>query len=118
MANEIGDVVFIYYAEKPAFFARIDSIEPDTKKDWFRVQLLVLTVPLRTITWILREEYINGVPFTMEGSPVRIQAVNPVPTGSDSEATTGKGATEKVPSREGRKIIPFRKVEKEDTKGA
>jgi hypothetical protein len=118
MANNTGEVVLIYYGEKPAFFARIDSIEPDTKKDWFRVQLLVLTVPLRTITWILREEYINSVPFTMEGSPIRIQAVNAVPTGWDSEATTGKGTTEKVPSREGRKIIPFRKLEKGGTKGA
>ncbi len=118
MANIIGEVVLIYYGEKPAFFARIDSIEPDKKKDWFRVQLLVLTVPLRTITWILREEYINGVPFTMEGNPVRIQAVNPVRTGSDSEDTAAKGTTEKVASREGRKIIPFRKIEKGDTKGA
>jgi hypothetical protein len=77
-----------------------------------------LTVPLRAITWILREEYINGVPFTMEGNPVRIQAVNPVPTGSDSEDTAGKEITEKVASRQGRKIIPFTKLEKGGTKGA
>jgi len=109
----IGDVVLIYYREKPAFFARIESIEPDIKKDWFRVQLLTLTVPLRTVTWILREEYINGAPFTMEGSPARIEAVNPPPPISDSEDTK-EVAIKEVTSKDGRKIIPFRRSRKKD----
>lgn len=114
--TDIGDVVLIYFREKPAFFARIDSIEPDVKKGWFRVQLLILTIPLRTVMWILREEYINGVPFTMEGNPARIEAVNPLPLASDFEGTR-KGAMRKVPSKGERKIIPFRKSrKKKDTK--
>jgi len=116
MAN-IGDVVLIYYREKSAFFARIDSIEPDIKKDWFRVQLLILTIPLRTVTWILRQEYINGVPFTMEGNPVRMEAVNPLTPESDS-ANTEKGASRKVSSKHGTKVIPFKKSKKKDTEGA
>ncbi|MBW2106642.1 MAG: hypothetical protein JRI26_11655, partial [Deltaproteobacteria bacterium] len=43
----IGDVVKVYYRKKPAFFARIDSIMPDIKKNWFMVELLILTTPLR-----------------------------------------------------------------------
>jgi len=113
---DIGDVVMIYYKEKPAFFARIDSIEPDIKKDWFRVQLLVLTIPLRSVTWILREEYVNGVPFTMEGNLIKIEAVNPLAPESDS-ANTKKGATKKVSSKYGRKVIPFLKSKKEDIRG-
>jgi len=114
--TNIGDVVLIYYGEKPAFFARIDSIEPDIKKDWFRVRLLVLTIPMRTVTWILREEYVNGIPFAMEGNPVKIEAVNPLPPISDSEETKG-GTIKKVASKDGRKVIPFIKSRKKDIKG-
>ncbi|GAF94618.1 unnamed protein product, partial [marine sediment metagenome] len=62
----IGDVVLIYFKDEPTFFARIESIEADIKKDWFIVEFLILAIPLRAVIWILREEYINGVPFTME----------------------------------------------------
>lgn len=117
MANSVGDVVLIYYEEEPAFFARIESIEPDTKKGWFRVQLLVLTIPLGTITWILREEYINGVPFTMEGKPLRIEAVNPAPVGWDSE-NAEREDIDRVGSDGQRKIIPFRGSKQDDTKGS
>lgn len=112
----IGDVVLVYYREESAFFARIDSINPDIKKGWFEVQLLVLTIPMRTVTWILREEYLNGVPFTMEGNPVRIEAVNPLPIESDSE-DANKRVTEKIPPKDERKVIPFRKSKEDILKG-
>ncbi len=70
-----NDVVLIYFEEKPAVFARIESIEPDIKKDWYHVTLLLLAIPMQTVTWILRDVYINGTPFTMGGKPVRIEAV-------------------------------------------
>lgn len=114
--SDTGDVVLIYFREKPGFFARIDSIKPDVKKDWFRVQLLVLTIPLRTVTWTLREEYINGEPFTMEGNPVKIEAVSPLALESDS-TNTEKGAIKTVSSKDGRKVIPFIRSKKEDIKG-
>jgi len=107
-----GDVVLIYYRRKPSFFARIDSIEPDIKKDWFRVQLLILTIPLRTVTWILREEYIRGVPFTMDGNSIRIEAVSPLIPKSDSRDTRD-GAAKKVAT----KVIPFVKSKEEDMEG-
>ena len=113
----IGDVVLIYYRDKPSFFARIDSIKPDIKKDWFKVQLLILTIPLKTVTWILREEYIRGVPFTMEGNSIRIEAVNPLTLESDS-ADTRIGSNREVSSKDGTKVIPFAKPRKEDTEGA
>jgi len=111
----IGDVVLIYYREKPAFFARIESIEPDIKKDWFRIQLLILTIPLKTVTWILREEYINGVPFTMDGNLVRIEAVNPLTPESDLEDTK-EGAPKKISPKGGRKVVPFIKPKKDRLK--
>lgn len=107
----IGDVVEVYYGEKPAFFARIDSITPDIKKNWFMVELLILTTPLRKVTWTLREEYINGVPFTMEGNEIRIEAISPLPIVKDSGDDPEK-PTHEVLHREGRKILPFKKPEK------
>jgi hypothetical protein len=71
-----GDVVLVYHDEKPAFFAQVQDISPDHKRDWYRVGLLVLQVPLTEVTWILREEYINGDVFTMNGDRMRIEKVS------------------------------------------
>ena len=111
----IGDVVLIYFKDEPTFFARIESIEADIKKDWFIVEFLILAIPLRAVIWILREEYINGVPFTMEGSSVRIEAVNPLPAELDYEDKEEK-APQKEPAHQGGKVIPFAKPKKDDRK--
>jgi hypothetical protein len=109
----IGDVVLIYFGDKPTFFARIDSITPDMKKDWFRVELMVLAVPLKSVTWILREEYVNGRPFTMEGNPVRIEPVRS--RGAESPAEARKTvASPKDSAQERGKVIPFAKPKKGD----
>lgn len=71
----IGDVVLIYCEEEPASFARIEDIAADQKRDWYQVRLLVLQVPLTETTWTLRDEYINGVVFTMNGRRIRMERV-------------------------------------------
>ncbi len=73
--TDVGDVVLVYLESAPAFFARIEDISPDIKAGWYHVKLLVLQVPLMTITWILKAEYINGEEFTMGGRPVRLEKV-------------------------------------------
>ena len=70
-----GDVVLIYFEDQPSFFARIENISSDRKRDWYQVKLLVLQMPLTETLWILREEYINGEPFTMNGHRIRIEKV-------------------------------------------
>ncbi len=74
MAKE-NDVVLIYYEDQPITFARIENISPDIKKDWYNVKLLMLHVPLQVTTWILRDIYINGQEFTMDGKKVRLERV-------------------------------------------
>jgi len=81
----VGDVVLIYREEKPAFFARIEDISSDRKRDWYQVRLLVLQVPLTEALWILRDEYINGEAFTMNGRRIRIEKVT-VPQGPEPES--------------------------------
>ena len=73
--TDIGDVVLVYIEEKPAFFARVEAIDPDVKPEWFHVKLLVLQIPLMVVSWILRRVYVNGEQFTMGGRPVRIVKV-------------------------------------------
>jgi len=69
------DVVLIYFEEKPLTFARVEEISPDIKKDWYHVKLLILQVPLQTVSWILKNEYVNGTPFTMGGKKMQIEQV-------------------------------------------
>ncbi len=75
MATGVGDLVLVHILDKPAFFARIEDIYADHKPEWYRVELLVLQVPPVLVTWILREEYINGAEFTMGGHKVRVEKV-------------------------------------------
>ena len=105
--NREGDLVLIYYEDNPAVYARIDSVEPDTKKNWYQVTILLLTVPAQTVTWILREEYINGAQFTMGGRSMRLESVKPLyrkvtPEGS-KQTSRDKGGDKSG------KVIPFRK---------
>ncbi len=57
--------------------------------------------------WILREAYIDGAPFTMNGRTMRIETVEKASAESEHE-----GASEPVgrtdPDKKGR-VIPFKK---------
>lgn len=104
--NRVGDIVLIYYQEKPATYARIEAIEPDVKKAWYQVTLLLLTFPAQRVTWILREEYINGAPFTMGGQSMRLEEVRAqVPKEGQKPPSRGENG----PRRKGAKVISFRK---------
>jgi len=82
-----NDIVLIYMEDTPTLFARIEDIGPDVKPNWFQVTLLLLQVPLQVVTWILREPYINGEPFTMGGRPMRLERVEaPIPEGQTSNS--------------------------------
>lgn len=105
--NREGDVVLIYYQENPTVYARIEAIEPDIKKDWYQVTLLFLTVPAQDVTWILREEYINGAPFTMGGQPMKVEAVERV--SADRGAKQDRESPEKQTQDKPGRIIPFKK---------
>ena len=88
MAKE-NDLVLIYFEDNPLSFARIESILPDAKPDWFHVKLLLLQMPPRLVTWILRDIYINGTEFTMNGKRMRLENVV-VPDEDTSPELIGK----------------------------
>jgi hypothetical protein len=103
-----GELVLVHVEDSPAFFARIECISPDVKVDWYQVTLLVLQVPLVEVTWILKEEYINGVSFTMGGKRVVLEPVvaPPKEPPSDEDRKSSRD-TKKKPSsdRETGKVI-------------
>ena len=70
-----NDVVLIYFEGRPSGFARIEDISPDVKKDWYNVTLLLLQIPMQTITWALKDIYIDGEEFTMNGNRMRLELV-------------------------------------------
>jgi hypothetical protein len=106
--NLEGDVVLVYYQDEPTVYARIESIEPDVKKDWYRLNLLLLTIPSQTATWILREEYINGAPFTMGGRPLRIEPVKRASLKTGPAGEVRRETTEKS-GNQASKVIPLHK---------
>ena len=85
-----NDLVLIYFEEKPLAYARIESILPDSKKDWYHVKLLLLQIPLQEGTWILKDAYISGTEFTMNAKKMRLEKVEStgVPQISDSQEKT------------------------------
>lgn len=103
-----NDVILIYFEDQPAVFARIEAIEPDIKKDWYHVTLLLLTIPMQTVTWILRDSYINGSPFTMDGKPVRLEEVKKVKIRIEQEDQI-KPEDKKDQVKTGT-VIPFKKA--------
>lgn len=70
-----NDVVLIYLEDSPVSFARVESILPDPKKDWYQIKLLMLQIPLQVVTWILKDDYINGEDFHMNGKKMKLQTV-------------------------------------------
>ena len=74
MATE-NDIVLIYLEDGPLSYARVEDILADSKPDWYHVKLLLLQVPLQIVTWILRDIYIEGAEFTMQGKRMRLEKV-------------------------------------------
>jgi len=70
-----NDIVLLYVEENPLVFARIEEISPDVKAGWYHAKLLILQLPLQTVTWILRDSYINGETFTMGGKKMKLERV-------------------------------------------
>lgn len=108
--STIKDIVLIHYQNKPAVYAIIEGIEPDIKRDWYQVTLLLLTIPPQRVIWILRDEYIRGTPFTMGGQPMKLQPIEEIMPEVKEQKPEKKPSAKKTPA----KVIPF--TRKEDNK--
>ena len=113
----VNDVILIYLEDAPVSFARIESILPDAKKDWFHIKLLMLQIPLQVVTWILKDEYINGLQFHMNGKSMKIKKVE-TPVEALPLSSSGKPHDKTVPknivskNEKQAKIISFSDLKK------
>ena len=102
----INDLLLVHIDNKPGFFARIEDISPDVKPGWWQVKLLVLTCPLQIFTWTLDESQINGEPYTMGGTPVRLErVVSPLEQGEKTAEDGLPGEAGRDEKREGAKVL-------------
>jgi len=112
----INDLVLVHIDDKPGFYARIEDITPDHKAGWWQVKLLALSFPLQIFTWILDTDQIEGAPYTMGGTPVRLEKVIS-PTeweGKPEGAAATKSVSENKNTKGGGKVVSLagRKKEK------
>ncbi len=109
MDRKPGDLILVYVEDKPSFYGRIEKIEPDVKAGWYQVLFLFLGIPARHVKWILRDEYIDGAPFTMGGTPLRLELVPPYEeTEEEAYETDNVIVPPKDASGTPSKVIPFR----------
>ncbi len=95
----INDVVLIYLENAPIAFARVENILPDPKKGWFQITLLMLQIPLQTVTWILKDAYINGEEFQMNGKQMRLETILAPKETSAFSRDAGTDFPESAPSK-------------------
>ncbi|MCP4114141.1 MAG: hypothetical protein GY737_01845 [Desulfobacteraceae bacterium] len=134
MARE-NDVVLVYLEDSPVSFARVESIEPDSKKDWYQIKLLMLQIPVQVVTWILKDLYINGEEFFMGGKRMRLEVVEcpddeeiiagldapeddgqeeaPLEEEAPEEEAPKEEVPKEAPSKGGGKIISFAEVKRQ-----
>ena len=98
----INDIVLVYFEKEPLFYARIEDINPDVKPGWYSVRIQALTMPTQDISWILREEYIDGAEFTMGGKAMRLEKLEPLVPGQAPVENSAPGE-KKRPARSGKK---------------
>lgn len=113
----VNEVILIYLEDTPISFARVENILPDAKKDWYHIKLLLLQIPLQVVTWTLKDDYINGQEFHMNGKKMKLEKVkSPVEdlplskpdNSSDQKTKKNTDSGEKEPA----KIISFPDLKK------
>ena len=108
-----NDLVLIYFEDKPLAFARIESISPDSKKDWYHVKLLLLQVPLQVVTWILKDVYITGTEFTMNGKRMRLEKVeSPVEKKPSEKTQEDEAKTVSARNEKSAKVISLKDLKR------
>lgn len=81
----VNDLVMVYLDRKASFYARVNEINPDVKRGWYQVEFLVLSLPSRTVVWLISDHHLRGEEFTMGGRPVQLVVVPPKPLPEPAE---------------------------------
>jgi len=111
----INDLVLVHIDHKPGFYARIEDIAPAVKPGWWQVKLLVLSFPLQIYTWILDNSQIDSAPFTMAGTPIRLEkVVSPEPRQDGAAGSVAEGGPREAKGKkETAKVVSLAERKKE-----
>ncbi len=111
MITRPGDILLVHHKGKAVSYARVEHIAADVKPPWWQITLLILALPTQKVTWILREEYIDGGEFTMGGETMRLERLAP-PQGPEeplpeppAPAPPDSSAPTEGPSTGGGKVV-------------
>lgn len=96
-----GEVILIHLDGSPAYFARVDRIEPDVKDGWWKLEFLLLTLPAERITWVIEESHMAGAQFMIGETLIWIEQIPTLSSGAKHEEEISK------PVPTGAKVIPF-----------
>ncbi len=112
-----NDIVLVHIDNKPAFFARVERIDSDYKRNWWHVKFFVLALPMQVITWIIDDEQIRGADFTMGGVPVRVEKVVPPVETSAKEPEAETSPNNTAPQKQARilSLTPNRPSEESES---
>lgn len=94
MQTKPGDVLLIFHRDQPSGYGRVEEIIADAKRGWWQIRLTLLQLPPAKVTWILREEYIDGQEFTMGGEALRLERLAPVAAPPSGDPPPEKGGSE------------------------
>lgn len=100
MITQPGDIVLIHQGGKAMVHARVEEILADHKPGWWHLRLLILAVPTQELTWILRDEYIDGAEFSMGGVTMRLERLGPPQPAAPLEPEPPEPPTEPGPGAE------------------
>ena len=89
-----GEVILIFFHDKPTVFARVESITRERKRGWWQMNFLALTFPLKKMAWILDDDQVRGGEFTMRGHKIRIERVVAPPDEPYAEIKDGDDLTQ------------------------
>jgi len=96
-----GEVILIHLDGSPAYFAQVDRIEPDVKDGWWKLELLLLTLPAERITWVINESHMTGAQFMIGETLIWIEQIPSLSSGDKHD----EGNSKQIPT--GAKVIPF-----------
>jgi hypothetical protein len=95
------EVSLFYDNHSPIFYIVTENIIPDKKPEWWICKFIALTAQPFRFTLILREEYLYGKEFTIDGVPKMIKPLKDVEIKGESEIRKEfKNEVQEEPKRE------------------
>lgn len=99
------DVILVHRDYSPLCYARVERIRPDVKPGWWRIDFLLLGIPMQQVSWVIEEQHLSGEPFMMGETRFSIELVQPTRFADD--CWEEKRDNDRPRTNGGAKVIPL-----------